>query len=225
MGAAAMALAATAGAEEKAAPAAAAAPADSATMNCGAPVAWDATEEKLKAQFGADNIVHKDVGGPEGSELFATVVNEKTPEKSFTVVWVDDEKRADPSMIMVNAMWDAETGKITGAPIYATDEGVKAGMSIEDVEKINGKPFKLSGFGWDYGGSPQSFEGGKLQQADDAKCWLSMTFTTTADQVPESVLGEGEIMSNAKDTLAAKPVVGQFMLSYMRPELENEAPQ
>ena len=191
-----------------------------AVMNCGAPVAWDATEEALKAQFGADNIVHKDVGGPEGSELFATVVNEKTPETSFTVVWADDEKRANPQTIMINAIWDDE-GKLKGAPVYATDEGLKVGMSIEEVEKINGKPFKLSGFGWDYGGSPQSFEGGKLQQPEDTKCWLSMTFTTTAEQVPETVLGEGEIMSNGKDTLAAKPVVGQYTISYMRPDAET----
>lgn len=196
--------------------------AEAPTINCGAPIAWDATEETLKKQFGADNIVHKDVGGPEGMELFATVVNEKDPAKAFIVVWADDEKRINPQMIMVNATWDAETGVINGGAIYATDEGVKVGMPIEEVEKINGKPFKLSGFGWDYGGAP-NFEGGKLQQAEDTKCWLSMTFTTTAETLPDTILGEQEIMSNAKDVLAAKPVVGQFTLSYMRPDAE--APQ
>jgi hypothetical protein len=197
-----------------------AAVAEAVKMNCGAPLAWDATEETLKAAYGADNVVHKDVGGPEGSELFASVVNEKTPEKAFIVVWADDAKRAKPQTIMVNAIWDDETSKIIGAPGYATDEGIKAGMPIEEVEKINGKPFKLSGFGWDYGGAPQGFEGGKLQQAEDTKCWMSMTFTTTAEQLPDSVLGDTEIMSNAKDVLAAKPVVAQFTLTYMRPEDE-----
>ncbi|BCW90075.1 hypothetical protein sos41_32430 [Alphaproteobacteria bacterium SO-S41] len=214
----ALALAQVAGAAE------AAKAAEPVTMNCGAPIAWDATEDTLKKQYGAENIVHKDVGGPEGSELFASVVNEKTPETSFIVVWQDDEKRANPQTIMVNAIWDEESGAFKGAPVYASDEGLKVGMSIEEVEKLNGKPFKLSGFGWDYGGSPQSFEGGKLQQAEDTKCWLAMTFTTTAEKVPDSVLGETDIMSNAKDVLAAKPVVAQFTLNYMRPDAEP-APQ
>lgn len=192
------------------------APAES--MTCGAPVAWDATEDALKAKYGAENVVHKDVGGPEGSEMFATVVNEKTPEKSFTVTWADDTKRINPQTIFVSAKWDEETGKLKGAPVYASEEGIKAGMPIEDVEKINGKPFKLSGFGWDYGGSPQSFEGGRLQQAEGTKCWLSMTFATTADDAPASVMGDKEIISNAKDVLAAKVVVAEFTLTYVRPD-------
>jgi hypothetical protein len=187
-------------------------------MNCGAPVAWDATEDMLKSKYGPDNVVHRDVGGPEGTELFATVVNEKTPGQTFTVVWADDAKRANPQSIIVGAQWDDETGKMKGAPVFSTEEGLKAGMTIEEVEKINGKPFKLSGFGWDYGGTPQSFEGGRLQQAEDAKCWLSMTFATTAEDAPASVMGDKEIVSNAKDVLAAKPVVAEFTLSYMRPE-------
>ena len=190
-------------------------------MTCGAPIAWDATEETLKTQYGAENVVHKDVGGPEGSELFASIVNEKTPETSFIVVWADDEKRANPQTLMFNAIWDDETGALKGAPGYTSEEGVKVGMPIEEVEKINGKPFKLSGFGWDYGGTAQGFDGGKLQQAEDTKCWLAMTFATTAEKVPDSVLGDQEISSNAKDVLAAKPVVAQFTLSYVRPDAET----
>lgn len=197
---------------------------DATVLTCGAPLAWDATEEQLKKTYGAENVVHKDVGGPEGTELFATVVNEKTPENSFIVVWADDEKRANPQTIMVSAIWDEESGAFKGAPAFATAEGIKAGMPIEEVEKINGKPFKLSGFGWDYGGSPQGFEGGKLEQKDDTKCWLGMTFATTAEKVPDNVLGEGEIVSNAKDVLAAKPVVARFTLDYRQPDAET-APQ
>jgi hypothetical protein len=28
------------------------------------------------------------------------------------------------------------------------ENGLKSGMTIEEVEKINGKPFKIAGFAW-----------------------------------------------------------------------------
>ena len=31
--------------------------------------------------------------------------------------------------------------------------GIGNGMKLTDVEKLNGKPFKLAGFDWDGGGS------------------------------------------------------------------------
>lgn len=204
-----------------AAPPAAAASPD--TITCGTPIAWDATEESLKAQFGAENVVHKDLGGPEGTELFGTQIYGSDPTKTFDVLWADEEKWANPAAITVNRVW-SEDGETATNPVWASAEGVKAGMSIEEVEKINGKPFKLSGFGWDYGGNATSWESGKLEPATDAKCGITMTFGDTSDATPASVLGDTELVSDAKDVRAAKPVVGRYMIYYLRPDPEVTGP-
>ena len=43
-----------------------------------------------------------------------------------------------------------------------------------------------------------------------------MTFGDSGENTPESVLGEGEHMSNDKDVLAAKPTIGRYEVSYIR---------
>src|SRR5262249_17585108 len=45
---------------------------------------------------------------------------------------------------------------------WTAPHGLKLGMALEDVEKANGKPFKLSGFGWDYGGLVVDWNKGAL---------------------------------------------------------------
>jgi len=205
-------------AETKAEPA----PAAPATITCGSPIAWDATEESLKAQFGAENVVHKDLGGPEGTEMFGTQIYAKDAKKTFDIVWSDEEKWANPAVINVNQVW-SEDGETSTNPEWASAEGVKVGMSIEEVEKINGKPFKLSGFEWDYGGNALNWDGGKLEPAADAKCGITITFSPTAENTPESTLGDKEITSNDKDVIAAKPVVARYTVYYVRPDAEAPA--
>lgn len=187
------------------------------SMACGKTIAWDATEESLKKQFGAANVVYKDLGGPEGSEMMGTAVNEKVPGKTFSVVWTDDAKRANPSMIIIDPVWKDDDSKPTYQD-WVSPDGLKGGMSIVEVEKINGKPFKLSGFGWDYGGTVLSWEGGKLDTPTDPKCFSTVNFGPSAENAPESTMGDKEIMSNDKDVVASKPEVGRVTVTFMRDE-------
>lgn len=216
LGASALSLGALA-ADEKAEPVATSA-ADM-TITCGTPIAWDATEESLKAKFGADNVVHKDLGGPEGTEMFGTQIYSKDAKKTFEVVWTDDQTWSKPAFVQVTQVW-SEDGETATSPDWASAQGVKVGMTIEEVEKINGKPFKLSGFGWDYGGNAVNWEGGKLELAADAKCGISIVFTDSGDSTPDSVLGDKEITSDAADVRAAKPVVARYIVYYVYPDPE-----
>jgi hypothetical protein len=38
-------------------------------------------------------------------------------------------------------------------------------MTLAQLEKLNGKPFTFSGFGWDYGGGVAGWGGGKLENS------------------------------------------------------------
>lgn len=44
-------------------------------------------------------------------------------------------------------------------------KGLTIGTSLAELEKINGKSFRLAGFGWDYGGTVTNWGGGALEQA------------------------------------------------------------
>lgn len=192
-------------------------------ISCEGPVAWDATEEKLKAQLGAENVEYLDLGGPEGTEMFGTRVYGKDPKKTFDIVWSDDAKRANPSVINVNQIW-SEDGETATSPDWKSTEGIYLGMTIEELEKLNGKPFKLYGFGWDYGGAVISWEGGKLEPAADAKCGVSVTLADTAiDGTPGNLQGDTEIMSNTKGMEKAKAQVRRYSVYYVPEETADPA--
>ena len=77
-----------------------------------------------------------------------------------------------------------------------------------EVERINGTPFQIYGFGWDYGGLVNSWNGGKLPET------LGLTFTYTASEVPEYLLGEVQLWSNDKSLLSVGPVVSVIVSSF-----------
>lgn len=47
---------------------------------------------------------------------------------------------------------------------FKTKEGVTLGTTLKELEALNGKPFEILGFGWDYGGFVATWSGGKLAQ-------------------------------------------------------------
>ena len=87
----------------------------------------------LQTHYGKDNVVTGPVDGAEGETITATTIYPNDPEKSFIVYWWDEEKQE----------------RLAGYSIPASGTGpggLKMGMSIADVEAINGGPFTLTGF-------------------------------------------------------------------------------
>lgn len=79
---------------------------------------------------------------------------------------------------------------------WATAEGLKVGSSLADLEKINGQPFKLTGFDWDYGGTVTNWNGGTFAGKDFL---VVLGYDADAAQFAEEdipqLMGDQEIMS------------------------------
>jgi hypothetical protein len=55
--------------------------------------------------------------------------------------------------------------EISGAKsLWRTTHGITLGTTLKELERLNGKPFLLSGFAWDYSGTVMSWDGGMLAQ-------------------------------------------------------------
>ena len=200
------------------APAAGTAPAaEVRTLSCEAPFNKDTTEADLIAAFGKENVEYKTVPGAEGMETNASVIFPNDPARQITVYWWDDDKRARPASVSVQADYAADPD---GADpwktqiLWQTVEGLRIGASTADVQKANGKPFKISGFGWDYGGFAISWEGGALDAANRNDCNLLMRFAPQGEQTPEGALGDVELLSDARDVAASNARVTEFSVSY-----------
>ncbi|WP_020536714.1 hypothetical protein [Lewinella cohaerens] len=79
---------------------------------------------------------------------------------------------------------------------WATKGGLKIGSSLADLEKINGQPFKLTGFDWDYGGTVTNWNGGTFADKD---FMVVLGYDVDAAQFTEEdmeqLLGDQEIIS------------------------------
>ncbi len=191
--------------------------ADMQTLTCEAPFNKNMTEADLVAAFGKENVEYKSVPGAEGMETNATVVFPNDPARRLTVHWWDEDKRARPAAVSVEADFGDDPDGMNPWKteiLWQTVEGLRIGSDLAAVEKANGKPFRLSGFGWDFGGFAISWDNGALDAAQRHDCNLTMRFLPSAESSPESVVGDVELMSDMKDVIAAKPRVTELTISY-----------
>ena len=169
----------------------------------------DSSEARLIELYGADNVVTGTVPGPEGTEMLATTVFPDDPKRSLQFVWWNEEKLSDPSYIELPAK-------------LAAPGGVHIGQSLAEVEALNGQPFTLLGFGWDYGGSA-GFETGALSDLP-GDCLLSVRFEY--GESPEGLdtlpaMGDKELSSD--DPLLAQMQVRLYAVSigYPHPDFRD----
>ena len=169
----------------------------------------DSSEARLIELYGADNVVTGTVPGPEGTEMLATTVFPDDPKRTLQFVWWNEEKLSDPSYIELPAKLSAPGG-------------VHIGQSLAEVEALNGEPFTLLGFGWDYGGSA-GFETGALSDLP-GDCLLSVRFEY--GESPEGLdtlpaMGDKELSSD--DPLLAQMQVRLYAVSigYPHPDFRD----
>lgn len=183
--------------------AAAAAPATS--VACNGVFAKDSTHLKLAVKYNSRNIVYTDVDGPEGSKIKASVLYPNDPKRRLEVLWNNDASRSDSSVIAIN-----------GQSQWSAPKGVKLGMTLAALKKLNGRPFKLNGFGPDGSASIAGWEGGALATLPGG-CKVGGRLILNSKAPPDArgaVEGNKELMSNDASLKAVKPTVGEILIGY-----------
>jgi len=105
-------------------------------------VTAETTDASLKALFGASNVESVDVYLGEGFTSPGTAVYPSDTTRRIEVVW-SDETRTVPKEV-----------RLTGdSSVWRTAEGISLGSTLREIERLNGYPFRLVGFAFDYGGT------------------------------------------------------------------------
>jgi len=159
------------------------------------------TPDALAERFGAENITTQTVPGPEGESYEATVVFDNDQTRRLEIVW--NEGRTAPASVSVES----------AGTLWRTVEGVTIGTPIADVERANVMPFKLWGFGWDYGGWASDWNVGALSQSDVPGCRTRIRFDARANPGP-GASGDSEFASNDPAIRAADPAVSELGVMY-----------
>lgn len=180
-------------------------------LDCTGPFARDANESAVATAFGATNVTRADIPIGEGYTEPGTVVFAGDDAKRIDILWHDSTQRARPSAVIFRngSTWRIA---ITGLP----DKPVALGATLEEIEVLNGKPFGMTGFGWDLGGRVSGWHDGKLAHPVGG-CTLSLGFDHGPDAPPgalEKVNGDVEFLSSDAAMRQVKPVVVEMVLSW-----------
>ena len=185
--------------------------ATSRVFGCQGPFTSDATERRLIEVYGAVNVRagHVDVG--EGFSEPGAIVFPDSPVDRIEIVWSDGVKRARPRFVRVKST----------SSNWKTTDLITIGSDLKSIERINGGPFRLFGFGWDYSGSVSSWARGRLERGETTGCRIRVALRPPGEgewpAVWQQVIGDREFSSGHPAMQQLNPRVYQLLLTFPKP--------
>ncbi|HVG24948.1 MAG TPA: hypothetical protein VND45_12385 [Thermoanaerobaculia bacterium] len=181
-----------------------------ATIDCTGAFAPQTSEKALIAQFGKANVKRETVYVAEGGEEDGTVLFPNDPKRRVEIVWKQKKARQAPEWLRIadDSTWDVF--------------GLRVGTPLADLVKRNGRDFRFSGFGWDYGGAITDLRGGELAKLGGKTCHVGMTIdvdfpenpTKAQEKALENVSGDRELTSSSPHLKKLKVRVTELLVSY-----------
>ena len=182
----------------------------SRVFGCNGPFTPDLTEQRLIEIYGAANVRAGDVYVGEGFSEPGAVVFPDSPPDRIEVVWSDGEKRAMPRFVRVRSK----------STRWKTADLITIGSDLKSIERINRRPFRLRGFGWDYSGSVTSWAGGRLEREETAGCRIRVALQPGGEgewpSIWQQVLGDREFSSGHPAMQQLNPQVYELVLGFSR---------
>ena len=171
------------------------------------------TAADLRAKFGAANVKTARVpwGGAEGDSSEGTVLFGNDPTAKLEIYWRDGVSKRNPG-------WVSVRGKHTR---WRSPAGVTLGTSLRTIEQLNGRPFRLIGFGSDVQGTVMSWSGGTLEAQNVNGCRMRMRLgldwnnaDAKARALVNQLRGESEFSSGHPSMQSLDPTVNELFLQY-----------
>ncbi|MGU3492781.1 hypothetical protein ACLBXM_01950 [Xanthobacteraceae bacterium A53D] len=175
------------------------------TFQCTGPWAVSTSDTILKGIFSPGRVVQSQtVLRPDGSVGPGSIVLPNDPSLTVSVAWADGFAYSGPLRF-----------NFTEQTAWSVN-GVAIGTTLAQLEKINGKPFRLVGFGGNNGGLVTDWQGGALASLPGG-CALSVQLAlpaTAPASAQARVVGPRMFLSSDRAVRALKPSVGLFWVDY-----------
>jgi len=165
----------------------------------------DSNHLRLAMTFDYKNVGFGDVDAEGGAKVKATIVFPNDPKRRLEVWWSNPAERSGIYLI-----------DIKGKSVWSAPDGMRLGLNLAQLEKLNHKPFKLKGFDksgvatvsdWN-GGEFATLPGGcksGVSLAADPKASAEAVAAFTADK---------EYSSDDPAMRAVKPTVSEILIGY-----------
>lgn len=191
--------------EPRAAAAIPSGPAAFRAVECSGPFASDSGNLSLAVAFDSRNVIFTEVdGGPIG-KVPASVLFPEDPKRRLEVWWSDPASRTRIYLIVIN-----------GQSGWTAPRGLRLGLNLAEMEKLNRKPFKLKGFDKNNVASVSDWDGGALADLPgDCKASASLRADPKAPVDAVTALSVDHEFSSADPALRAiKPTISEILIGY-----------
>jgi hypothetical protein len=115
-------------------------------ITCGGLWAPDTSEDALRRYFGSSQVRREMIEVGEGELEDGSVLFPNTPRLTILVLWKDSVGRRNPSSVRLRDR--------SRQVIY---QGIGIQTTLKALERLNGRPFQLAGFDFDYSGTVTSW--------------------------------------------------------------------
>jgi hypothetical protein len=172
---------------------------------CGGVFARDSSHAKLAAAFQPRNVAVTQLDANSGAKVTASVLYAKDPKRRLEVWWAKPASRSDTHLIVINGQSD-----------WIAPGELHLGLTLAELEKLNGKPFKLSGFDGDHVATLSDWDGGTLSAlTGGCKVGISLHADPKAATATLSGLPANRSFSSSDASLrAANPTVSEILVAY-----------
>jgi hypothetical protein len=171
---------------------------------CSGPFSKDSSNLRLAMTFDSRNIAftEEDVGG---SKVGASIIYPKDPKRRLEIWWANEANRSGTYLILIN-----------GQSTWMAPGGMKLGLTLAELEKLNHKPFKVKGFDKDKNATISDWDGGALATLPGG-CKSGLSLQPDPKASPEAVSAlsaDKEFSSDDPAMREVKPKVSEILIGY-----------
>lgn len=172
---------------------------------CSGIFARNSSHAKLAAAFHARNITFTEIDSDSGAKVPASVLFAKDPKQRLEVWWSNPAGRSDVHLIVINGQSD-----------WIAPGELHLGLTLAELERLNGRPFKLSGFDKDATATLSDWNGGDLSAlTGGCKLGVSLRADPKTPAATLASLPADRAFTSADATLrAANPTVSEILVAY-----------
>jgi hypothetical protein len=147
----------------------------------------------------------------EGELEDGALVYPNAPRLTIVVLWKDSVGRRNPSSVRLRDR--------SRQLIY---EGIGIQTTLKALERLNGRPFQLAGFDFDYSGTVTSWLGGRLEKVGGGACEIKVRLLPRLAKSPsreqlaagEATEGDRDFKSSDANMQLLNPRVYEVLLIY-----------
>jgi hypothetical protein len=176
----------------------------SRTVACSGPFSKDSSNLKLAMVFDSRNVSFEDVDFA-GTKVGASILFSKDPKHRLEIWWQNPASRSGTYLILINKQ-----------STWSAPGGLKLGLTLAELEKLNRKPFKLKGFDKDNTASVSDWDGGVLSKIP-GDCKSGVSLQPDAKTAPDAVAAfsaDKEYSSSDAQLREVKPRVSEILIGY-----------